>query len=84
MGVFSGSHFRGWVLKAEEVGRLMGGMEGQTQEEGQLESKASFLLLLIKAFGRPWLPLGGPRTRFPWGEGDVEAESSPSWRGGVT
>ena len=72
------------MLKAEEVGRLMGGVEGQTQEGGELESKASFLLLLIKAFGRPWLPLGGPGTRFPLGEGDVEAGSLPSWRGGVT
>ena len=72
------------MLKAEEVGRLMGGVEGQTQEVGELESEASFLLLLIKAFGRPWLPLGGPGTRFPLGEGDVEAGSLPFWRGGVT
>ena len=50
----------------------------------ELESEASFLLLLVKAFGRPWLPLGGPRTRFPLGEGDVEAGSLPSWRGGAT
>lgn len=84
MGVFGGSHFRGWALKADEVERLMGCVEGQTQEGGELETEASFLLLLIKAFGRPWLPLGGPRTRFPLGDGDVEAGSLPSWRGGVT
>lgn len=55
-------------------------MEGQTQEGGQLESKASFLLLSSRPLGEPGCPLVVPEPRFPWGEGDVEAESSPSWR----